>query len=210
MKSIRELESPRVIPLHPKLRFWEEMMSRPDISGAFVEIFPTSIDLLDNDIKLYVNFTNEKGWPCHQDETEWSTALHEGLAALRVRGKTQEDEVMRFALGLRDRLMRAAEAGGNTFFKSALFAWVGELDEAQESPLKEQLAAIRGVSRPYKEGGTYERMVVAFKKCIKSHYDMLHQELAYPPEEANALLLQALALVLDMLFYITYSRQMGL
>ncbi|MEM9940144.1 MAG: hypothetical protein AAF939_01060 [Planctomycetota bacterium] len=141
-------------------------------------------------------------------ECEWSDDLNTGLIRLGVRAKNYGNESLRFALGLRDALLKVERQVGNGYFNAVL------LDLVKESKL-DQYPEIRDVLKfTYHDGvertKRYHecRDAIAFR--ISGRARELTQNLKYSEKEAKGILSKAIAEYVDNRFAVSSRRQMGL
>jgi hypothetical protein len=194
---------------HPKISYWSDLLQRPVFHSSNLQIYPNTVALLDEHPKLYVNFLNAQGDVLVQDETDWSPLLHHGLVRLGVRARDHEHEAMRFALALQQALLQNPLSAQGSFLDT-LAHWAAHLPEAQTNPALAEISRAALSNAGPLWGDIYDRFASYFENILQQQRQALTNDLRYTPDEAEEILTQALAIALDLIFYVTYSRELGL
>ncbi|EYF06440.1 hypothetical protein [Chondromyces apiculatus] len=138
----------------------------------------------------------------------WDTHLSQVLASAKVKAVSEENETLRLALMLSDWFEDPGRRFGDDYFNSVLVAYLkqGPLGEA---PSVQDILRYVHANAPYKGGHHY----VECRDEVNAIFQRAAQSLlatGYKRNEAERLLVQAVATFLDDRFSVTNRRMLGL
>lgn len=187
---------------HPRLRAWRSYQSatrfdRVEIEvrrqlGAFGFGVPT----------LYVDFVAKDGTPQHQDHHAWDVELDDWLVTQGARARTEDNEVLRTSLRVRDHLYPLLLRYGEGYFNTLVVYVTRSGPLAEEEPVRDLLANLRRENAPY-DGGTLAERKAAVEAVFKRIAHELTGKLQYERPAAERILARAVAMYLDERFHVT-------
>lgn len=170
---------------------------------AAVEVVRKRSGISYGPTKLHVIFD---GTDVQRDE--WDTHLSEVLASEKVRAVDSANEALRLALMLSDWFQYPAQRFGDDYFNSVL---VDYLTHSELGAIPEVREVLRHVheSSPNNESGHYTDCRNEVLAILQRAAQVL-TSLGYQREEAERILVEALARFLDDRFGVTNRRMLGL
>lgn len=182
---------------HPRIRAWKQALGEAGGSG-FVETHQPRRVLAAEPAVLYVTIGKS------QDREPWSDEIHRGLVDLGLRGKTEQDDSLRFALALRSAFEPIEVDVGEGYFNSVL------VDHLHHSTIAAELADVLArvhVPRP-SPGQTMANTNERIRSAIRAQgRDLL--TIGWSPVEASRVLVQAIRRYLDDRFYLSAREALG-
>lgn len=199
-------QPPTIAPLHPKVRHWAELIRQ----GAEVrlEVFrpATTLGLSQGEINLY--FTKADKTQLH-DWFPWNDVFNSGLVELHVRAIDKANEIERFALSLRGALRKVESEFGDGFFNSVLYELVTESDLTRYPAIAEIIKHAFAIQLNHGGAGYNDCRELIASAIASRKYELEHL-LRYSAEEAQSILVDALAKYLDERFSVSNRRRLGL
>lgn len=192
---------------NPKVRFWQSMQKK----GARLqcELVRERDGLSFGPARLYVSFLDAQGEDMQTpDEVDWDSRLNDELLRIGVRAASDENEIKRFGLVLRDRLEEPEERFGDGFFNAVLIEYIDESPFAEEPAISEKRRLIQSY-RAHREGRSFAECNDAIEAIVVSCAREL-MELYGDQRRAERILASALAEYLDERFSITNRQILGL
>jgi hypothetical protein len=160
--------------------------------------------------KIYIHCQTEaNGQQDRVIEHDWDEQLNAGLIRLGVRAIDSGNEMLRFALGLRDALVSVEREFGNGYYNAVL------LDLVKESDLDRYEEIAEVLKHTYHDGtdrneARYHRCRDAIAFGISGRARELVRNLNYSEEDAKEILPRAIATYIDHRFSVSSRRQLGL
>lgn len=202
-KNLFQVDGPVV---HPRLRRWQQMRS----SGYSLEleVYRKWDGLTYSPAKMFVTAKRDPGDPGAIEELLWDDELNQGLVQLGVQACDEENEIVRYSLGLKSAFELVSLRHGQDWMKGLLVEFLRKYeivsDLTKTPKLAEVLSAIR-VTGTYR-GAARDYALETIEAIIKTKALELTIQLNYTPQSAKNILANALAQYLDEIFHIT-ARQ---
>jgi hypothetical protein len=196
--------------LHPRLREWKQRFAKPGVKPELKLYTPATL-LGISQTELTLQLTGN-GEPHLVETVAWDDDLNAGLIDLGVRCACREDEVERFALGLRAAMRKALREFGDGYFNSVLVEFLAESDLKDHPEIADVLKDV-SVNPPDREtsqgaaGNKLCREMIA--DAITGRAYELKQKLSYSEEDAKKILVGALAKYVDERFAVSRRRRLG-
>lgn len=193
-------------PAHPRLRAWKAMIESG--ARASLELYRSGSPIGLGRVRMFVHFQRD-GQLSPPDECDWEPILNDGLIALGVRAVDQDNEIIRFALALRDGLQPTEKEFGNGYFNAVLLEVIHDSGLASRPEFAEVLKhTYRDHVAPATKFHQGCRDAIAFEIAERSA--QLHERLKYSKEEATSVMTAALARYLDERFSVSARKRFGL
>jgi hypothetical protein len=195
---------------HPRLRNWKARLGKPG-TEATLELFQPESEFGQSQAEMNLQFF-DNGGPGSLETFPWNDDLNSGLVSLGVRAVSQDQEAVRFALGLRAAMRKAEREYGDGYFNSVLLEFMRDSDLSGYPEIAAVLRHAYAIS-PSREGkaiNKYENCRDMIADAISGRARELTANLKYPEDEAKKILVAALARHLDKRFTVSSRRRMGL
>lgn len=191
---------------HPKVRFWQKMQKEG--ARLVCELVRERDGLSFGPARLYVRFLDARGEDRQSpDEVEWDPRLNDALLGMGVQAATDDNEIKRFGLVLRDRLEDPEGRFGDGYYNAVLIEHIQDSPFAEDPRVREKLEDVTSYrasrdSRAYDE--CHEAIEAVLVRCAR-------ELMALYGDEARAarILVGALAEYLDERFSITNRQLLG-
>jgi hypothetical protein len=190
----------------PRLRDWADRIRQG--AHATLELYRPRATVGLARTKIYVHL-EQNGAEQPLDEADWDEHLNEGLISLKVRAVDSEQEVQRFALGLRDALRPVEKEFGNGYFNALLLDVIVD-SKLDQYPEIAEVLKFTYHDRTERGSHAYARCREAISMAISARAKELTERLRYSADEAKGILVAALAGYLDERFSVTPRRLAGL
>ncbi len=139
----------------------------------------------------------------------WDEDLNQGLIRLHVRAENTEQESDRFSLSLDTAFTLAERVAGDGFFNSVLLDFIRESELDADQAISALLVQIRSVVTLDQQSPKYTRCREIIDAAIRGRALELKDDLGYPMDEAQKILVAAIARYLDRRFSVSLRRQRG-
>jgi len=196
--------------LHPRLRGWKTRLAEAGTS-ATLDVYQPETEIGQSEPEMNLQFAKD-GDLLPLQTVPWDDDLNAGLIQLRVRAVSPEQEVVRFALGLRAALRKAQREFGDGYFNAVLVELLKDSDLTRDAEIAEVLKHAYA-NRPHREGGAFDRYTMCrelIADAISGRARELTGPLNYATEQAKRILVSALARYLDERFSVSSRRRLGL
>ena len=194
---------------HPRLRAWIRRIENGET--ATLEVFRPRGEFGSGKPVMFVHF-HAGEHPTETDEVPWDDDLNAGLIQRGVRAVDDQNEAERFSLGLRAAMKKAEREFGDGFFNAMLVDLIRESDLSHHPEIAEVLQ-YSYANTPHPEGGAFDRYPVCrgfITEAIRWRANELTQHLMYTRQEAERILVSAIARYLDERFSVSRRREYGL
>jgi hypothetical protein len=185
------------------------MAQKPNTAPPTIEVVREFDGLSFGPTTLYVTFSDLAGSPIQQYPEPWEARLDLALMEQGWRAPSQQNEAVRIELALKHLFSSAESRFGDGFFSSVLGKFVAQSAFAKAEAVKQLLSLIREPA-PSKDSqfvGDCEQMIV---NALGIAAKLLKDKLRYSLDEAEAILVDAMAKYLDERFSITAGINLGL
>lgn len=192
---------------HPKVRFWSQLKNQG--AKLVCELHRERNGLSFGPSRLYVSFLNARGVDIQTpDEVDWDSRLNDELLEMGVPAVSDENEIKRFGLVLRDRLEEPEERFGDGFFNSVLIEYLDQSPFADEPAVMEKRKLIHEY-RASRDGRSFTDCSEAIEAIVVRCARELMALYKNDQPRATRILAHALASYLDERFSITNSQLLG-
>ncbi len=199
-------EKPEAV-IHPKLRFWKSMKDRG--VTLVCELVRERDGLSFGPARLYVHFLDAQRKDLQSpDEVEWDAGLNDALLEIGVRAASDENEINRFGLTLRDRFEDPEGRFGEGYFNAVLLEYIRQSPFGSESAVIEKLADITA-NQPSRCGSSYAECRDAIETVLVHCGNDLMNLYDKDERRCSQILTGALAKYLDERFSITNRKLLG-
>ncbi len=196
--------------LHPRLRYWENLLTQPSTS-ATLEVYRPETEFGQSQPEMHLQFKKD-GNLLPLESMPWDDDLNAGLihqVSKPVRAVNSAQEAERFALGLRAALRKAEREFGDGYFNAVLVELLMDSDLTRHREIAEVLQHAYA-SRANHESRVYQTCREMIAGAISDRAQELTTKLNYSQEEAKQILVSALARFLDDRFSVSSRRRLGL
>ena len=202
--------TPSDIPPHPRLRNWKARLSQPGVKGE-LEVYRPSPALGLAQTELVLHFTKD-GQPQPIETVAWDDDLSTGLIKLGVRCIDTDQEVERFALGLRGALRKAEREFGDGYLNAVLVDFIARSDLTRYPEVAEVLkySTALQLDRDGRSSRSYSLCREMIDDAIGARAHELREDLGFAQEDAKRILVLALARYLDERFSVSSRQRLGL
>ncbi|RLC21618.1 MAG: hypothetical protein DRI57_01865 [Deltaproteobacteria bacterium] len=105
---------------HPKLRFWKELMNRPEVGKVLFELRRERDGLTFRPAKMYIHLLYQDGNEPQCDSEDWDDDLNRTLTEMEIPAISADNEKKRFGLMLKGLLEKPGIMFGNAVFNTVL------------------------------------------------------------------------------------------
>lgn len=196
--------------LHPKARYWRSVLESGRAKSAVCELRRERRGIVGyGPAKLYVTFFDANGeMIASPDEVDWEPELDAELVRLKVRARTPANEAERTGLMFGRRFGQLGVEYGDGYVNAVLIERLHDQGFAEVPSVADKLRRIHE-NKPSHDGRAYRACAEAIDGVIKSRAHALARDLGYPPDEAAAILGDAMAYFLDEEYSITSRSALG-
>jgi hypothetical protein len=193
---------------NPKLQDWTSYLSQATVDSARLEIDRPQDVLMYKQAYIVILFYGADGKLIKRDKTKWDDALNDQLVRLGVRAKTEDHEVMRFALSLQAALQSPLTRFGDGFYNKVLMYVMENSAFALIPDVARILTHIkRGPLQNVSPTATSCKDMI--NSAIRSRGVDLTKYLKYDTPSAERILARAVAQYLDERFSVTNRLKLG-
>jgi hypothetical protein len=202
-------ETPTEKP-RPRLRKWEKLLKDPK-KTATLEVTRSKGVFGPEQPQMNLQFFDD-GNPINLESVPWEEELNQGLIHLKVRSSNEQNEAVRFSLGLQAAMRNVAREFSDSYMNAVLVELIIESDLTRYSEIADNLKHTH-TNKLNREGESSERYhtcrdLIAF--AISGRARELTRDLGYNQDEAKKILVSAIARYLDDRFSISTRREHGL
>ena len=210
MTTLDALFSRQTDSLHPRVRNWKARLGEPNTS-ATLDVYQPQTEIGQPQAEMILQFTKD-GKPLPEETMLWDDDLNAGLLQLGVRAVSYAQEALRFDLGLRAAMTKAARDVGDGYFNAVLVEFLTEIVPSLHGEIAEILKDIN-INQPRQDSKASDRYTTCrelIADAISDRGRELTKLLGYTPEQAKDILVVAITRYLDNRFSVSYRRKRGL
>ena len=193
----------------PRLRPWKQQLDRG--STAVLEIYNPETTFGTTLPEMRLSF-EQKGLATLQETVSWDDDLNNGLIRFKIRAANVEQETMRFSLGLRTALRKATREFGDGYFNAVFLDFIRDSDLSTNAMIAKMLKSVH-TYKPAKSGASVKDYALCkelISNAITGRAKELVEELQYSQEQAEQILVAAIAKYLDNRFSVSRRQHLGI
>lgn len=195
------------VELHPQVRKWRRQLSDGSADNAKCELWRKRQGLTFAPATIHVELTKD-GVEVSSGTIEWDPDTNMELMRLGVQAVTPVNEAKRLALMLQHWFSIPEARYGDGYFNSVLYDFLKQSPLGAFKPIADALSSMHEYN-PSK-GASYVDCVGSIEAVIRTAARALVESLRYGEDEAEGILVNAIAEYLDERFSITNRHMLGL
>ena len=193
--------------LHYKVRSWRDFRNQDNVNRVEVEFHRQRNGIVFEPAYFSILFLDAQDKVINSDDASWDIDVHEDLLIERFKTCTVDNEKERFGLALGDQFERVEIRFGDGFFNHVLIKYMKSSSLGEKPEIADILTSVN------RRG---ETDLIPTRECQNMITDILKKlafdltkKLNYTRDEAEEILVGAVAYYLDERFSVTNRRMMG-